>query len=385
MYIYQRFALLSLGGLLTLLPACQKSAEDFEPMAFNANSSQLDNLLLKGDAEAEGTLQTQLAQPVQKACRVIYFVTPSLLEHYRAVYKPTEPVEVLGTEYFDLPSAESLIPQGGVKGSEVKVLFKNLNALDRDKVYILPLRASSPDIALLESQATHFFVLKGAALINVVAGGKENYFTFHNTTSHSELNGLTQMTIEALVRVDKFGRLISTIMGREGNFLLRVGDAGVPDNQLQLATSNGNITDPAWTLQPGRWTHIAMTIDATASRVSLYLDGVKKGRDYRCPVSLINWDNMGDRGFYIGYSYNGERYLDGDFAECRIWKRVLSAEEIQSKDHFYSVDPASEGLVAYWKFNEGQGAIIKDATANRYDLRAHTAVKWTEVELPAKH
>ena len=35
------------------------------------------------------------------------------------------------------------------------------------------------------------------------------------------------------------------VMGIEGTFLFRIGDAGVPDNQLQLATSSGNVTDAA--------------------------------------------------------------------------------------------------------------------------------------------
>ncbi|WP_420477421.1 hypothetical protein, partial [Noviherbaspirillum sp. ST9] len=33
-----------------------------------------------------------------------------------------------------------------------------------------------------------------------------------------------------------------------------------------------------------------------------------------------------------------------------------------------AVDPHLEGLVAYWKFNEGNGAIFKDATGHGYDM-----------------
>lgn len=351
-------------------------------MAFNANSTQVDNLLLKGAPEAEGTLLTQLAQPAEKTCRITYYPTPSLLEQYKAIYKPTKPVEVLSKEYYDLPDGVSIVQQGGVKGSPVKVLFKNLTNLDREKVYILPFHASSSDIQLLESQATHYFVLKGAALINTVASGKENYFGIANGANYPKLNGLTQMTAEALIKVNKFGRLISTIMGIEGAFLLRIGDAGVPDNQLQVATSFGNLTDAAWVIPTGRWVHVAMTLDG--SELNVYIDGVKKGSTKHSSVSYVNWDARGDRGFYIGYSYENNRYLDGDFSECRVWNRALSQEEIQSKDHFYSVDPASEGLVAYWKFNEGEGNVIKDATANHYHLRAASAVTWSDVELPAK-
>ena len=32
------------------------------------------------------------------------------------------------------------------------------------------------------------------------------------------------------------------------------------------------------------------------------------------------------------------------------------------------VDSQSEGLVAYWKMNEGEGHIFKDATGHGYDM-----------------
>ena len=61
------------------------------------------------------------------------------------------------------------------------------------------------------------------------------------------------------------------------------------------------------------------------------------------------------RCFWIGYSYNEQRFFNGSVAEVRIWNRALTAEEIQAVNHFYTADPASEGLIAYWKFDEGEG------------------------------
>mgnify|MGYP003272386719 FL=1 len=33
-----------------------------------------------------------------------------------------------------------------------------------------------------------------------------------------------------------------------------------------------------------------------------------------------------------------------------------------------SVEPQSDGLVAYWKMNEGEGHIFNDVTGNGYDM-----------------
>ena len=51
-------------------------------------------------------------------------------------------------------------------------------------------------------------------------------------------------------------------------------------------------------------------------------------------------------------------------SEVRIWNKALTSSEINAENHFYQVDPASAGLVAYWKFNEGQGHVVKDHTSN---------------------
>ena len=64
----------------------------------------------------------------------------------------------------------------------------------------------------------------------------------------------------------------------------------------------------------------------------------------------------------MGYSYDQNRSLDGRITEIRIWNKTLTAEEINAENHFYSVNPDAEGLFSYWKFTEGTGTSIADAT-----------------------
>lgn len=153
---------------------------------------------------------------------------------------------------------------------------------------------------------------------------------------------MKEVSIEALLYVNKFGKLISTVMGIEGNFLFRIGDAGVPDNQLQLATSNGNLTDAAWQIPTNAWVHLAATYNSADGAVNVYINGVKKGdtktTNYR---NSVNWATS---SFYVGKSYDDNRYIEGTISECRVWNRVLTAEEIQGKDHFYVVAPKKSGI-----------------------------------------
>ena len=48
----------------------------------------------------------------------------------------------------------------------------------------------------------------------------------------------------------------------------------------------------------------------------------------------------------------------------------------------YEVDPASEGLVAYWKFNEGAGNVITDQTGHGNDITGSGDPTWVQVEIP---
>ena len=64
-------------------------------------------------------------------------------------------------------------------------------------------------------------------------------------------------------------------------------------------------------------------------------------------------------------------------------ENALTAEEIASENHFYKIYPASDGLVAYWKFDDNtKGKTVKDYTGNGFDLKTEREVNWQSVALP---
>jgi len=92
------------------------------------------------------------------------------------------------------------------------------------------------------------------------------------------------------------------------------------------------------------------------------------------------------RCFWIGYSYDDKRSFDGMMGEIRVWNKVLTAEEINAKDHFYKIDPASEGLVSYWKFNDNntKDKVVKDYSGNGFHLETKNNANWQNVSVPAE-
>lgn len=371
-------ALFAVATLSTVAVSCNDDMETYDNKAF-ITSEKVHTIVVKGtNNEEDGVIKTAIAQPEAQDVVVKYGVDESQVETYNAEYG--EAAEIVPEENYELDDATSTILAGALEGNDVTVHFKDLNDLDREVVYVLPVVVKSSTLEVLRSTKTVYFVIRGGALVNSAADLTRNYLYLKNPSAAASLGGMSQVTAECLVKVTVFGKLISTIMGREGNFLIRIGDAGVPDNQIQLATSSGNVTDAAWVVPTGEWAHIAVTFNSADGATDVYINGVHKGAtQYSRYRSAVNWNTF---DFYIGKSWDDNRWLEGLMCEARVWNRVLTAEEIQAKNHFYLVDATDANLAAYWKFDEGAGREIGDASENDNALIANTVPGWKAVSLP---
>lgn len=363
--------------LLGVCSSCDDDTKNYDNKAF-ISSAKVGTILLMGTNDTEDvTIQTAIAKPEAAEVNVTYKADAALVAQYNLTYG--EQAVIVPSEYYDIPQKTSTIAAGAVKGNDIEVNFKNLADMDRDQLYVLPVTVASSNIEFLNSARTTYFVIKGAALINVVADITENFLSLQSPGS-STMGNMNQVTIEALIWVNKFGKLISTVMGIEGTFLFRIGDAGVPDNQLQLATSSGNITDSGWQIPTNEWVHLVATFDSSTGATEVYMNGIKKGNTMTSGYRrAVNWATS---GFNIGKSYDENRWLEGSITECRVWNRILTADEIKSKDHYYVVSPDSEGLQAYWKFNEGSGQVVADHSGNGNTVVANKPITWKPVSLP---
>lgn len=374
------------------LTGCQ---DDYENVAddnkiWNPSTDQVSLTLLDGKNDVVvKNLNVNMAQPEAFDVNVTYGVTPAKLDDYVAIYggSPT----LLPEEYYTFTETNAVIESGAVTSTSANIEFKNLLSLDDRYTYVLPVSIISSDIPALMSRSTTYFVFRGAALINTVGNMTGTCLRFVNEGQTPKLSGLRKLTFEALLRPDAFTNQLSTLIGIEGGWLIRIGDAGVPSNQIQLAASP-NVTDPAWQLETGKWTFVTLTYDGDTGAVDVYFNGVKKGNTQTSGRTTVNWNvASSDRACYIGYAYDTNRDFMGDMCEVRIWNRVLTPADLAERNHFYRVDNDAEGLVAYWKFDEGAGNTIHDY-ANGYDMYVPETypgkaskpadIKWNAVTLP---
>lgn len=216
------------------------------------------------------------------------------------------------------------------------------------------------------------------------------------------VTNMKAFTLEALVNptVVRYSGSLSTIMGIEGKFLVRLGDVGIPWYQVQVCWDSGKsgywgniegkLSNSNMKVNLNEWTHIAVTFGE--GTVKVFINGEEKDSTTTNVPASVNFgithnDEQAPQGqqitrcFWVGYSYESTRDFQGMMSELRIWNRVLTADELANEARRYSVDPKSEGLVTYWKCDEGQGDVIKDHTSYRNDL-ASDGLKWEPVSLP---
>ncbi len=366
--------------LAVTLFSCGEDYENFDSKAYINSDSKKTSFLIKPDTpEYSASLSVGVPRPAAEDMEFTFKADASLVTTFNNLY--SEKAIVLPAENYSMPSAKAIMSKKSVRSTDLDIKFTNINKLERDLVYVLPVTiAHSDKIAILESSRTHYYVFKGGALINWAADIEENNFPIKWGNS-GLVNGMKEITIESMLYLRQAEREgsdshIMTFFGVENGFLIRLGDTFDP-GQIMVVKGSGKYPDNAndRTKAPvGKWFHLAVTVDAS-NAIKIYIDGELKSttNGNNGTISLVS-------NCYIGKSYNENRWWPGMICETRVWNVARTQEQIAT--YRYSVGPDSEGLIAYWKFDEGNGNTIIDHTANNSTITAVSSLKWTNVSLP---
>lgn len=363
----------------------------YDNKAFISASALTEQILVETETDSyTRELTIGIASPEDHDVSATFRTAPELLDTYRKAYYDNN-AELLPEGICTIENPVASIVSGTVESTPVTLEFSNTGTLDLDKRYVLPVTVSEVSgIDFLESKKTFYYIFRGASIINMVGDLSENR-AWPEWGSFEQVRNMSAFTMEALVYPNALDKQISTIMGIENTFLLRFGDSGISPNQLQVVGPYGNqkVTNNDMRVPVGEWTHIAVTFDDGA--VAVYINGEKKaestfsGRSVNFAVPHSNESGTSIvRCFWVGYSFEDARYFDGRFSELRMWNRALTEEEINAPDHFYRVANDSEGLVAYWKFDDGTGKIAEDYSQYGNDLTIESEPEWVSVAIPER-
>jgi len=291
----------------------------------------------------------------------------------------------------DLSNLETVIKAGSSISSAATVKVISTSPLLDGRSYLVPvsIKTVSAGKAVLESSRTIFLriarVISFPALSmnNSTAGttgtpgtrGRFNATALFDPANPAVLPNFT-LEIKNLIYAYRTGdgntnpQPIQTLISWENlaedkSIGLRYAELGNPSNSLQLIGSLGSAF--AYNFNANQWYMISLSYDG--SKLSMYIDGNKAVEVSGSMVLEFSRLNLGQNWG----GYDTRQYVNGRIAECRVWNRALTAGEI--KLNLCGADPNSNGLLAYWKFNEGTGSKFKNSSSagTKYDL------DWTKV------
>lgn len=146
------------------------------------------------------------------------------------------------------------------------------------------------------------------------------------------------------------------------------------------SSSNGYV----W--KPDTWTHFAITYDGTSIRY--YIDGQQYNfggppNDATQPdlgeataiSGITSWNTM--TLAHPGANASFIRYYKIELAQLRLWNRQLSTEELNENIGFSVFPDDVDGLVGYWKMDEGEGTTLNDASGKGHNI-TWSKLQWSD-------
>jgi len=336
---------------------------------------------LVDDEEVVKTLTVRLVRAMDHDVTVTLDIDPQLLEDYNN--KNEANYLVLPEEYRNFEKTVT-ISAGNVSAPVIDLTIKPYSS-SNGEAYAIPIRITSVDGPIeMKGNANHLLYLltsphRQKAVI--IKKGNRTVKTFSTAIP------MEQWTFEYWVKVDNItGKPTGDWEGLGNkNFRARIF---VPDSQpltfsdltLRYYADGANVQIPILQFQnsaghfdttgfwwPDTWYHIAYTYDGTT--VTVYKDGVKDNS----LANSIDW-TFKSLSFAIG-SFGYEQQVE--FAQIRMWKKCLS-ENVIKDNMSRQVAGDSDGLIGYWKCDEGTGNELKDSSPNQNHVTLGGTPQWSE-------
>ena len=336
---------------------------------------------LVDDEEVVKTLTVRLVRAMDHDVTVTLDIDPQLLEDYNN--KNEANYLVLPEEYRNFEKTVT-ISAGNVSAPVIDLTIKPYSS-SNGEAYAIPIRITSVDGPIeMKGNANHLlYLLTSPHRQKAVIIKRGN----RTTKTFSTAIPMEQWTFEYWVKVDNITG--SPTGDWEGlgnkNFRARIF---VPDSQpltfsdltLRYYADGANVQIPILQFQnsaghfdttgfwwPDTWYHIAYTYDGTT--VTVYKDGVKDNS----LAKSIDW-TFKSLSFAIG-SFGYEQQVE--FAQIRMWKKCLS-ENVIKDNMSRQVAGDSDGLIGYWKCDEGTGNELKDSSPNQNHVTLGGTPQWSE-------
>ena len=319
------------------------------------------------DLPAACAVTVKATRRCSKAVTVRLAIDTALVRSYNAKH---------GTAYYPVPASvvtlensEVTIPEGEALSSSAQVKVLSTDDFIEGATYVIPVTISQVEGdggEVIESSRTIF--LQISRIISFYSLENSQQASSNYIFPDDKMVNLTNYTIEFKVYSYRFGNVgnIKRVLAIEGKNeeeanMFRFGENGSAGGDILQWVLPGGRCFSNTHFKTNRWYLVSCTYDG--STFKMFVDGVEdaqaSGTGKATPFQRfelgMSWGN-----------YRNSQFFQGRLCEVRVWNRALTASEIAMG--FAGVNAQSDGLVAYWKMNEGEGHIFHDATGHGYDM-----------------
>lgn len=282
--------------------------------------------------------------------------------------------EEFRTEYALVPSSSvklssttvSIHTGRAISDEQLTLEIEEWDGYVEGKQYVVPLKVSAVKGADILSGSEHVMIVVSKEIVSFAA--KNSGFVKTKPLSWESKAGqpLGDITLEGRFSLqDRFivsGNWRSDILVGFGFQLAVLSTGGI---DIRLPNSAFMFSEnPPGKINLGEWNHFAITYNA-AGTIRFYLNGRLMGSTSYPGLTYTNNLELASYATGTGCQIN----------EFRVWDHIRPIDKLNTFK--CAVDPATPGLMAYWRFNEGTGLEAKDVSGNGNDFKAMaSSVVW---------
>lgn len=368
------YALLALSALCagSFLPSCNNAEYTPLTQSLYVNGAAADPLriLTIGDDGASSSFLVRTAAPAEQKLTVHVEALQSALDAYNQRFDAN--YTLLPQEYYTLSTQDLEIEAGKVSSAPltIKILPFSEEMKKSGKKYALPLSITSVtggDLHLLQGEKDFVFACDQVIVTKALELQRNQTIDLVSLATPVQTDS---WSIEMRVKSDDIRQrnnnqaFISVTSGVEGGGEGSGFIYGRWEGEMIQFKVNGHDGLNA-TVKPesNKWYHIALVCQNGV--LSLYLNGQLNNQEQNVRFA----QRVQFRDFKLSF-INQWRMSRYSYSEVRFWNRAITANQIRGNR--FGIDPQTPGLVAYWKFDEGQGNIVKDVTGGGADLHLST-------------
>lgn len=386
------FLLLIVGSVMLGFASCQEAAQKGEGLLMTGTDS---DPLVKFAIDALPSVypvSVTSTKAVSSDVHVELAVDTNLVASYNAK---------MGTTYYPIPEGAWSIDKTNVKiatgqavSSAASVSIVDETNFVPGRVYLVPVtirNTEGTDADIIESGRTVYLKVSRTLRFSAPYVGQASMA--YQFLLPDPIKSLPTYTFEVKIyatqfrnigasgttRVCSFGGNETSVEGGaidDGGFkcdqnLIRFGEGTDDPNVLHITTKQGKMSSNT-KFATNTWYAVALVNDG--STLTLYINGEK---DNSITVAPYEYTLYGVQIGMPSSGYQGSQLFYGRLSEMRLWNRPLSAREI--KANVCGVDPYTEGLVSYWRMNEGEGTTFYDLSPSKRDIsyKNGITIDWT--------